>query len=120
MVSSTFLTVLHKDHRRSLLDDLRVEKYRPDTLDDVVSHKDITGTSEFYSLGVKKCYTDDGSPCTSRKLYQKRKTSASAILWSSRFVIPQPTSRQSLLTDQDPLPASQEPERHPLSSLSLN
>lgn len=24
----------------------RVEKYRPDTLDDVVSHKDITGTSE--------------------------------------------------------------------------
>lgn len=25
---------------------LRVEKYRPVTLDDVVSHKDITGTSE--------------------------------------------------------------------------
>lgn len=24
----------------------RVEKYRPDTLDDVVSHKDITGTSQ--------------------------------------------------------------------------
>ena len=24
----------------------RVEKYRPVTLDDVVSHKDITGTSE--------------------------------------------------------------------------
>jgi hypothetical protein len=26
---------------------IRVEKYRPDTLDDVVSHKDITGTSEW-------------------------------------------------------------------------
>jgi hypothetical protein len=28
----------------------RVEKYRPNTLDDVVSHKDITGTSRFSSL----------------------------------------------------------------------
>lgn len=28
----------------------RVEKYRPVTLDDVVSHKDITGTSEYCQL----------------------------------------------------------------------
>ena len=28
---------------------VRVEKYRPVTLDDVVSHKEITGTSVYFS-----------------------------------------------------------------------
>jgi hypothetical protein len=32
---------------------IRVEKYRPDTLDDVVSHKDITGTSKSSSGTLK-------------------------------------------------------------------
>ena len=31
---------------------IRVEKYRPETLDDVVSHKDITGTSEYRRTGA--------------------------------------------------------------------
>lgn len=40
----------------------RVEKYRPVTLDDVVSHKEITGTSKCYMLLLSLKSTDLRGP----------------------------------------------------------
>ena len=57
----------------------RVEKYRPVTLDDVVSHKDITTTSENEFISVETCLT---SP--SRAVHHQKQAAAPAILWSSR------------------------------------
>jgi hypothetical protein len=41
------VSFLYEANKLALVLVLRVEKYRPDTLDDVVSHKDITSTSEY-------------------------------------------------------------------------
>lgn len=63
---------------------VRVEKYRPTTLDEVVSHKDITSTSRisFYLIYTCLCLCPINPP--SRTVYSEEPRSSSPLLRTAR------------------------------------
>lgn len=59
-----------------------MEKYRPVTLDDVVSHKDITSTSKFWTWTVHPCHS---IILNSWEIHWEEPLTTSALLWTSWY-----------------------------------
>jgi hypothetical protein len=65
----------------------RVEKYRPEKLEDLVSHEDITSTSELLvacNTVIPAKWFANGVHCTSSNFYRRKSITTPPLLWTTR------------------------------------